>query len=160
MGLDVPNVRLVVHWQHPSSAEDYLQEFGRAGRDGRPSVAVLLREPQKGNEDVSLLRYMAKKSVENLSSSDQEAAIDHRNRQIDAMSQLALHQGCFRHALLGYFSAASGPPRRSLAIWLLELVFAKRRRTAKSKVCCDFCAQRQVAARGKIEFVQSVLGLG
>ena len=29
MGLDVPNVRLVVHWQQPASVEDYMQEFGR-----------------------------------------------------------------------------------------------------------------------------------
>ena len=45
MGLDVSDVRMVIHWQHPSSVEDYLQEFGRAGRDGRPSVAVLLHTP-------------------------------------------------------------------------------------------------------------------
>ena len=30
MGLDIKNIRMVVHWQHPSSIEDYLQEFGRA----------------------------------------------------------------------------------------------------------------------------------
>ena len=41
MGIDIPNIRLVIHWQHPASIEDYLQEFGRAGRDGKPALAVL-----------------------------------------------------------------------------------------------------------------------
>lgn len=63
MGLDIPNVRLVVHWQHTSSVEDYLQEFGRAGRDGKPAVAVLLYDARKPKEDTSLLEFMAERAV-------------------------------------------------------------------------------------------------
>ncbi len=56
MGVDIPDVRLVVHWQHPASVEDYLQEFGRAGRDGKPALALLC---SMGEADTGLLSYMA-----------------------------------------------------------------------------------------------------
>jgi ATP-dependent DNA helicase RecQ len=45
MGIDKPNVRLVVHWAPPATPEAYYQEAGRAGRDGEFARCVLLWKP-------------------------------------------------------------------------------------------------------------------
>lgn len=53
MGIDKPNVRLVVHLDVPDSLEAYYQEAGRAGRDGQKAYALMLYT----NADLESMRY-------------------------------------------------------------------------------------------------------
>lgn len=45
MGVDIPDIRVVVHYGPPADVEDYIQESGRSGRDNKLSKAVLYLYP-------------------------------------------------------------------------------------------------------------------
>ena len=50
MGINKENIRYVIHYHLPGELESYIQEIGRAGRDGKQSIAILLY--QKGDEGI------------------------------------------------------------------------------------------------------------
>ena len=61
MGIDKPDVRLVLHWGPPPTLEAYYQEAGRAGRDGRRAACVMLWRPGDltwGNCSPAMRRYV------------------------------------------------------------------------------------------------------
>ncbi len=150
MGVDISDVRLVVHWQHPASVEDYLQEFGRAGRDGEPALALLFTA---GARDTGLLKYMAEKTAEDAAArggrgaSDVQAALAGRVRRIEETQRLVSDsESCFRAGLLEVLQGPRRRQRRSPARWLLDRVFSSRTRVQYAGACCDHC-QPELARR-------------
>jgi superfamily II DNA helicase RecQ len=161
MGLDVPNVRLVIHWQQSASTEDMLQEFGRAGRDGKPSVSVIFHDGRAGS-DSSRLKFMAGKTVETSPLSQEERArmLARRTRQIDQVSTMLRSQHCFRGAVRQYFGDTADTSRRVLSERLLNWIFGSVSVKASLNVCCDHCDTKMIAKGGQLAYAAWALGEG
>jgi ATP-dependent DNA helicase RecQ len=139
MGLDVPDVRLVVHWQHPASVEDYLQEFGRAGRDGKQSLAVLFTNDKR---DIGLLDFMANLTVEaaDLDAAQKTAVLKEKLSQIRDIHTLATARNrCLRREIIRYFQEDKPAHRKSFALRIVQWLFSTKEKTSKSRHCCDRC---------------------
>jgi len=66
LGIDKPDIRTVIHRDCPPSVEAYLQESGRAGRDGEPSKALLLWGPEDERSLSRAKNEAGKKRISNL----------------------------------------------------------------------------------------------
>lgn len=61
LGIDKPDVRLVIHAGLPLTIDGYVQEIGRAGRDGKDSKCVLIYSPSDFSANKTVLTHGAKK---------------------------------------------------------------------------------------------------
>lgn len=88
MGIDKANIRFVIHFQMPGSLENYVQEIGRAGRDGEFSWCELLFHPS----DVEIHRQM------------QAGKKNHRAKQsLSIMVEYLESERCHHQKILSYF---------------------------------------------------------
>jgi len=98
MGIDRPDVRTVVHLAPPGSIEAYYQEVGRAGRDGRDSICLMLINPG----DMPLRRRLIERGSGKDGVSDPEA-IQHKWNLFLELMRWAEGGSCRHDAILRYF---------------------------------------------------------
>mgnify|MGYP002761840888 FL=1 len=99
MGIDKPDVRFVAHMDMPKSIENYFQETGRAGRDGKPADAWMA---------YGLIDAVNQRRLIERSCSDEMYARLTRAK-LEAMLALAETAGCRRQMILRYFGEESDP---------------------------------------------------
>ena len=100
MGIDKSNIRFVIHYNLPKNVEAYYQEIGRAGRDGRPSEAILFA----GFNDVATFRKMIDEGEAS------EAFKRVQTQKLDRIWEFAQASNCRTNFILNYFGEITTEP--------------------------------------------------
>ena len=93
MGVDKPNVRMVGHMSMPLSVEDYWQKTGRAGRDGKKAVGLVLWNRLDFQTNAAIVGYSGKK-----------------HKELQQIRDFLRDSECFAQQLRKYFGQAKGKP--------------------------------------------------
>ncbi|MGE3343519.1 MAG: RecQ family ATP-dependent DNA helicase [Vicinamibacterales bacterium] len=136
MGIDRPDLEVVVHKDLPGSLEAYYQEIGRVGRDGRPATATLLWN----YADVKTREFLIERRSDDedgaLQLSDEDIAhrVELERRKLRRMVAYADSTGCLRQTILKYFGdpaaghdcGTCGNCRRRTTLTAEQVLFARK----------------------------------
>jgi ATP-dependent DNA helicase RecQ len=95
MGVDKSDIRIVIHYQISANLENYYQEAGRAGRDGKMSFVYLLYS----EKDLLIQAAMINNSYEDLENQRRQIEID----KLSTIKKYALSKTCLQTKIINYF---------------------------------------------------------